>query len=77
MKMKTIPTSNKIRKAREDISQILKRYHLTLPEVMGVVRLEEKIDEKIWKTIRKDYERIQKRLFIKTYPDLWKGLKKQ
>ncbi len=75
--MKTITISNKIRKAREDIIRVLNRYRLTLPEIMGIYRPEEDRDEKIWKSIRKNYERIQKKLFAETYPDLWKEIKKR
>lgn len=66
----------KISKAREDVSRILDRYQVTLPEIMGIVKTEESIDEQLWQTFQKDYERIQENTFAETHPKLWRRAKK-
>lgn len=73
--METTTSSNKINKARKDIGCILDRYSLTLPEIMGIGRPREYGDEEIWGSIKKDYEEIQQKLFIETYPILWQKIK--
>lgn len=66
-----------VRKARIDIERVLNRYRLTIPEVIGVSPSERDIDEEIWESIRPDYERIQKKVFAETYPDLWKKVRRR
>ena len=68
--------ANIVRKARADIGRILDRYQITMPEVIGVSPSERDIDEEIWNSVKKDYEKIQAQVFARTYPDLWRKIKK-
>lgn len=75
--MKEITSRNNvIDRARTDIARVLGRYKITLPEVMGVGRTEPDSDEKVWKKIRKDYERAQVETLAEMYPKLWRKLQK-
>lgn len=62
-------------KTRADIVRILDHYRITLPEVIGVPRLQKDVDDAIWKSVKKDYEKIQKKVFLQRYPDLWKRIR--
>lgn len=69
--------ANIVRKARADIERVLRRYQLTMLEVMGVSPSERDIDEQIWKEIEPTARRIRKKLFQETYPALYAKLKKK
>lgn len=60
----------KIRKARKDITRVLTRYRLTLPQVMGIPQYDPEEDGRIWRMIEKDYRKGQKKTFAEFYPDL-------
>ena len=65
-----------IRKARRDITRVLERYKVTLPEVMGITKKKD-VDEEIWKSVTGDYEKIQEQFFTENYPALWKKTRKR
>ena len=74
MQTTTTKQAKNIQKAREDITRVLDRYQVTLPEIMGIARKED-ADEKTWNYSKNDYEKIQERVFAKEYPALWKKIK--
>ena len=75
--MKSAVKESKIRQARQDIAEVLNRYRVTLPEVIGVGQPKDDSDEKVWKFVRKDYEKIQEEMFAEKYPDLFRHIKRR
>lgn len=71
LNMTTLSTT-KIKRAQADVMRVLNRYQVTVPEILGISRSMADNDERNWKTIRRDYEKIQKRMFAQKYPNLWK-----
>ena len=65
-----------IQKARRDITRVLERYQVTLPEVMGIAQ-KSKTDEETWGTIKNDYEKVQEQMFRENYPALWRKIQNQ
>lgn len=68
--------TNIVERARSDIARILDRYRLTLPEIMGALPYDKDIDDKIWESIRDDYEKVQEDMLKKRYPRLWSKAKR-
>jgi len=66
-----------LQRARGDITRILDRYCVTLPEVMGITRSRIDPDEEIWGRVKKDYEGIQEEMLKERYPRLWASRKKR
>lgn len=75
--MKSAIKESKIRKARQDIAEVLNRYRVSLPEVIGVDQPKNDSDEEVWKSVQKDYEKIQQEMFAEKYPDLFRRIKKK
>lgn len=73
--MTTLPLD--VIKARKDITKVLKKHRVTLPQVMGIQAYDPEEDERIWRMIEKDYRRAQKKTFEEFYPDLARRMRKK
>ena len=69
-------TKQNIERARKDLTKLLDRYGLTLPEVLGVARSRRDPDEEAWQSVKSDYEAVQTEMFKERYPKLWQKVGK-
>lgn len=73
--MKINANIKKANKIRSNIERILDRYSITMTEVAGVYRPGKDEDEKNWGLVKKDYKKIQKKIFTKQSPSLLEKIK--
>ena len=70
----TAQVNQRLQTVEKDISLLKKTlfaFLSSLPQKTGFQN-----DEQVWKTIKNDYERIQEKVFKKTYPGIYGKLKK-